>query len=65
MKVKHILVLFFLAYIFESLGFHFKVMQLMGAPTLLLISSALKVISAILGIWKVLTLKNYKDFLNS
>lgn len=65
MKVKHILILFLLAYIFESMGFHFKIMHLMGASTLLLISSTLKVIAAILGIWKVLTMKNYKDFLNS
>ncbi len=65
MKVKHILILFLLAYIFESMGFHFKLMQLMGAPTLLLISSTLKVIAAVLGIWKVMTMKNYKDFLNS
>ncbi len=40
-------------------------MHLMGASTLLLISSTLKVIAAILGIWKVLAMKNYKDFLNS
>jgi len=65
MKVKHIIILFLLAYIFESLGFHFKIMHLMGASILLYISSILKVIAAILGVWKVITMKNYKVFLNS
>jgi len=65
MKVKHIIILFLLAYIFESLGFHFKIMHLLGASTLLYISGTLKVIAAVLGIWKVMTMKKYKELLNS
>lgn len=65
MKVKHILALFLLGYLFEVLGVHFKLMQLMGAPTIYTISTVLKSLAAVLGIWKLLTAKSFKDFLNS
>lgn len=64
MKIKHILILFLLAYIFEVSGVHFKIMHLQGASTLFTISTILKVISALLGIWKLATVKDFSDFLN-
>lgn len=64
MKVKHILIIFLLAYFFEAAGVHFKIMQLKGAPTLFTIASLLKVISALLGIWKLFTIKDFSNFLN-
>lgn len=64
MKIKHIIILFLLAYVFEVLGVHFKIMQLQGAPTLFTISTVLKVISALLGVWKLATIKDFSNFLN-
>jgi hypothetical protein len=64
MKVKHVIVILFLAYIFEGLGFYFKMMHFPGAAKMLLIGTSLKVIASILGIWKLLSIKDFSDFLN-
>lgn len=64
MKVKHIIIIFLLSYIFEVAGVHFKIMQLQGAPALYTTASVLKVISAILGIWKLFTVKEFSNFMN-
>lgn len=62
MKVKHIIIIFLVAYIFETAGVHFKIMQLQGAPSLFTIATILKVVSAILGIWKLFTVKDFSNF---
>jgi len=64
MKVKYIIAIFLLAYIFEVLGVHFKIMHLMGASELFTASTVLKVAAAILGIWKLLTIKELSKIFN-
>lgn len=64
MKVKHIVAIFLLAYILEVLGVHFKIMHLTGAPQLFNASTTLKIIAALLGIWKLFTIKDFSNFLN-
>ena len=65
MKVKHIIILFLLGYILEVLGGYFKIMQLMGAPEVFTVAISLKVVAAILGVWKMFTIKNSNDILNA
>ena len=65
MKIKFIIAIFLLAYIFEILGVHFKIMHLMGAPQLYTTASILKVLALILGVWKVLTTKTFSSFLDA
>ena len=65
MKVKHIIILFLLGYILELLGGYFKIMQLMGAQEVFTVAISLKVVAAVLGIWKMFTIKNSNDILNA
>lgn len=65
MKVKHIIIIFLLGYILELLGGYFKIMQLMGAREVFTIAISLKVVAAVLGIWKMFTIKNTNDILNA
>jgi hypothetical protein len=64
MKIKHIIAVFLLAYLIEALGVHFKIMQLQGAPEIYTAATVLKVMAAALGIWKLLTVKSFKNFLD-
>jgi len=65
MKVKHIIAIFLLGYILELSGVHFKIMHLTGAPQLYTAATLLKTLAAALGIWKLLSMKKFQDFLNS
>ena len=65
MKVKHIIVIFLIAFGLSVLGAVFKILHLQGAPQLLLFSGILNTLGVILSIWKVLTNEKFKDFLNS
>lgn len=65
MKVKHIIILFLLGYILELLGGYFKIMQLMGAQEVFTVAISLKVVAAVLGVWKMFTIKNSNDILNA
>ncbi len=65
MKVKHILVIFLLGVVGVIIGAFFKIQHWPGAATILMISVGLEVLSGILAIWKLLTTKKFKDFLNS
>ena len=65
MKVKHIIILFLLGYILELLGGYFKIMQLMGAPEVFTVAISLKVLAAVLGVWKMFTIKNSNDIINA
>ncbi|MCH3884080.1 GldL-related protein [Tenacibaculum aquimarinum] len=64
MKFKHIIVIFILGFILIVLGALFKILHWQFASELLTAGTFLKIISAILLIWKLLTNKNYKDILN-
>jgi hypothetical protein len=64
MKVKHILVVFLVAYVLETAGVHFKIMQLAGAPQLFTAATSLKVTAAILAIWKLISIKDFSNLLN-
>lgn len=64
MKVKHILALFILGLICTVLGALFKIMHWPGAPELLTAGIFLQVIAGFLGIWKLFTNKEFKNFLN-
>ncbi|MCD4694950.1 MAG: hypothetical protein K8S16_01820 [Bacteroidales bacterium] len=65
MKVKHILAIFLLGVIGATIGVFFKIQHWPGAGFILVVSLSLEVLSGILAIWKLLTIKKFKDFLNS
>lgn len=65
MKVKHIMILFLLGYILEHVGGYFKIMQLMGASEVFTVAISFKVLAAVLGVWKLFTIKNSNDILNA
>ncbi len=64
MKVKHILVLFLIAYIIMTIGALLKIMHWTYGDELITFSTILKVIAALTAIWKVFTIQSFKDFLN-
>lgn len=64
MKVKHILALFLIAYIVMTIGALLKIMHWPYGNELITFSTVLKVIAALLAIWKVFTMQGFKDFLN-
>lgn len=65
MKVKHIIIILLISIIFSVIGALFKIQHWPYGGELLTIGSGLRVIALILGIWKVLTNRKFKDFLNS
>ncbi|RMB59105.1 gliding motility protein GldL [Dokdonia sinensis] len=65
MKVKHILALFVLGFTLTIAGSLFKVMHWQFAPELLIFGMGVSVIAGFLLIWKLLTIKDFKGFLNS
>jgi len=64
MKVKHILVLFLIAYIIMTIGALLKIMHWAYGDELITFSTILKVIAALTAIWKVFTIQSFRDFLN-
>lgn len=64
MKVKHIITIFILGFIFITIGALFKILHWQFAAELLTVGTFLKLISGVLLIWKILTNKKFKDFLN-
>ena len=65
MKIKHIVILYLISEILLISGATFKVLHLSGAPELIIASSSVKTIVALLAIWKVMTVEKFKEFLNS
>ncbi len=65
MKIKHILLIFLLGVILITAGAFFKVLHWPGANVMLGLAAVLQVLAGILAIWKVLTLKRFKEFINS
>ena len=64
MKIKHILALFVLGVCVVVLGALFKIQHWPGASKMLIVGMIAQVVSGILFIWKLLTMKDSKDFLN-
>ena len=64
MKVKHVLIVFILGMILTTIGAFFKIQHWPGAAKILLVSLLLEVIGGLLFIWKLATIKDFKDFLN-
>ncbi|MBN1187118.1 MAG: hypothetical protein JXB49_32870 [Bacteroidales bacterium] len=65
MKVKHILILYLIGFLISIIGAQLKIMHWVGGSALLAISSLVKTIAVLLGIWKVFTIDRFKEFLNS
>ena len=65
MKVKHIIALFLLGVFFTIIGALFKIQHWPYGRILLTIGSFTQGLAFLLGIWKILTNKKFKDFLNS
>jgi len=69
MKVKYILIFYLIGIIFITLGalskiLHYPILGLTGS-ILITIGTTIQTIAILLGIWKLLTTKKFKDFLNS
>ncbi|NOR88243.1 MAG: gliding motility protein GldL [Bacteroidales bacterium] len=65
MKIKHIIIIFIIGYIFEVIGVQFKIFHIQGAAQVFTSSTIIKVIASILMIWKLIAVKDFKDILNS
>ena len=64
MKFKHILALLIVGSIGVTIGALFKIQHWPGASVILLVSVILEVIAALAAVWKLLTIKDFTDFLN-
>ena len=64
MKVKHVLALFVLGVCGVIIGAVFKIQHWPGAHRILLFSMIIQVVAGILFIWKLLRMKETRDFLN-
>ena len=65
MKNKHILVIFVVAAILVIVGALFKIMHWPGANPVLFVGMIGQVIAGVLTVFKLVTNKNEKSFLNS
>ena len=64
MKAKHAIILLVVGYCFDFIGGLRKIMHAPAANTLLIIGTLLKVLGALLFLYKLLTYPKWKDFLN-
>lgn len=64
MKIKYIIIVFLVSIILETLGVYFKMYQLMGALELMQAATALKLLAAVLGVWKLFSVKEFGNFLD-
>ena len=65
MKVKHIIVLFLLGMFITIIGALFKIQHWPYGSEILTVGSLTEGLAMLLGIWKLLTTKKFKEFLNS
>jgi hypothetical protein len=65
MKVKYILVLFLIGFLFVLVGALFRIQHYPYALVLLFVGTSLKIIAILLSLWKVFTSKKLKGFLDS
>jgi hypothetical protein len=64
MKIKHLLVVIIIGFIWTIIGTLFKIQHWPYASEILVIGTLIKVIFGILLIWKILSTDKFKDFLN-
>ena len=65
LKLKYILIIFVLGWILTSIGALGKINSESWGGTLINIGYGMQITGGILIIWKLLTIKNLKDFLNT
>ena len=63
-KVKHVLILFIIGWIISQIGGLFKIQSWEGGSLLIMIGVGIKVLSGILGILKLWSIKEFRSFLN-
>jgi len=64
MKFKHILAALILGSLGVTIGAIFKIQHWPGASIILIVSVLIEFLAAILAVWKLLTTKDFTDFLN-
>lgn len=64
MKAKYALVILILGFCFDFIGALFKIMHSREADTILTLAAILKVLGAVLLLYKLITYPKWKDFLN-
>ncbi|WP_046746272.1 GldL-related protein [Kordia zhangzhouensis] len=65
MKVKHIIAIFLLGVFITTIGALFKIQHWPYGSELITSGSLTEGLALLLGIWKLFTTKQFKDFLNS
>ena len=63
-KIKHILILFLIGWIMYQIGALFKIMSWEYDSQLLTLGTFVKVLSALIGIIKLVSIKEVRSFLN-
>ncbi len=64
MKVKHIIALLIIGSIGVTLGALFKIQHWPGGSVIMIVALILETIGGLLAVWKLLTIKDFTDFLN-
>jgi hypothetical protein len=64
MKIKHILIVYIIGFIFLTLGALLKILHYQYGPELLTIGTSLKILAGFLLIGKLITSDKFKEFLN-
>jgi hypothetical protein len=64
MKIKHILIIYILGFIFLTLGALLKILHYQYGPELLTIGTSLNILAGFLFIIKIFTSDKFKEFLN-
>lgn len=64
MKIRHIILIFCFAFFLVIIGSLFKVMQWPGAGVVLAVGLSLKVIAAILAVWKAINSKQLREVID-
>jgi hypothetical protein len=65
MKARHAMAILIFGYCFDFIGALFKIVHRPGAETLFIIAAVMKVVGALLFLYKLTNYPKFKDFLNS
>jgi hypothetical protein len=65
MKAKHAITLLVLGYCFDFAGGFLKIIHHSNADTILLIGAMLKIVGALLFVYKLTNYPKFKEFLNN
>ena len=63
-KIKHVIIIFIIGWIVSGVGTLYKIQSWEGGALMLTIGTGIKVVSGILGIIKLLTIREVRSFLN-